>query len=135
MNAIEFVKIVEARLGWMPPSSHNVRMGHTRYVAEAAKVKRKAATKPDLYTWDNLLLAVELLVRERQPRTPVGVFAHVERALAMAVEVEDDLETAIRDATAYEVQRGDPDGWETRFARAVGHYRSLALAEWKESIK
>lgn len=129
-NAIDFVRLVETRLGWVPPHT-----GFNRYVAEAAKVKRKVATNPDLYTWRNLQLAVELLAREKQPRSPLGVFAHVPRAEEKAVESEDDLELAIREATAYEQGRGDPHGWVTRFARATGTYRAQALTEWKESAR
>lgn len=131
MNATEFCKVVENRLGWAPPAGP----GWKQYSPEAAKVKRKVATNPSLYSWDNLLLAVELLVREKKSRSPLGVFAHVERALDLALDKDDDIEVLIREAVAYEQHRGDPDGWVTRFARATGGYRALALAEWRESVK
>lgn len=130
MNAVKFVQLVEGRLGWLPPTQ-----GPRRYVTEAAKVKRKIATNVDLFTWYNLELAVELLVREKQSRSPIGVFAHVERAVYEGVESETDVELEIRKATAYEQERGDPAGWSTRFARAVGAYRAEALREWRESVR
>lgn len=132
MTPTDYCKIVENRLGWAPPATGPA---WRRYTTEAAKVKRKIATDPSKYTWENLLLAVELLVRERQSRTPIGVFAHVDRALDLALDKEDDLELLIREAVEYETHRGDPQGWVTRFARAVGGYRRLVLDEWRESVK
>lgn len=129
-NASEFCKLVENRLGWAPPA--NVRP-YQRYMREANKVMTRVETNPALYTWENLALAVELLARERTARTPVGVFAHVERALEMRRDPEDDIETRIREVVAYETERGDPDGWVVRFARAEGPYRAEALDEWKQS--
>jgi hypothetical protein len=130
-NATEFCKAVEARLGWVAPNLP----AYARYRVEAAKVKRKIETNPDLYTWRNLELAIELLSRERKSRNPMGVFAHVERAVEMAVEPEADIETQIREAIRYETPRGDPAGWVARLTRAVGHYRSQALREWQESVR
>lgn len=132
MSPTAFVQLVENKLGWQPPAT---AVHYKRYQAEAAKVKRKIATNPELFTWRNLQLAVELLWRERQSRTPIGVFAHVERAVQMAAEDEVDVEVEIRKATLFEEMRGDPAGWVTRFARAVGPYRAEALAEWRESVR
>jgi hypothetical protein len=131
VNATEFCKLVENRLGWAPPAGAPYR----QYRVEAAKVKRKIATDPDLYTWDNLKLAVALLAREKQPRTPMGVFAHVDRALDLALDKDHDVEHEIRQVVAYESALGDPAGWVTRFARATGQYREMALNEWKESVR
>lgn len=129
-TATEFCQLVENKLGWAPP-------GHLpafrRYQIEAAKVKRKIATNPGLFTWRNLELAVELLWRERQPRTPIGVFAHVERAVEKAVVSEEAVELQIREALKIEEHRGDPDGWVTRFARATGAFRREAFEEWRAS--
>lgn len=129
MNATEFCKLVESRLGWLPPAGQ----GWKRYSAMAGRVNRKIATNPALYTMENLQLAVELLAKERLPRNPLGVFAHVPRAVAMSIEDEADVEQGIRVATAIEQGKGDPDGWVTRFARAVGPYRLQALNEWRAS--
>lgn len=131
MTPTAFCQLVENTLGWAPPPGPAFRA----YRAEAAKVKRKQATNPDLYTWDNLRLAVALLAREKKARTPWGVFAHVERALDLALDADDDLETQIREAIAYETRRGDPAGWVPRFARATGGYRDQALREWREAAR
>lgn len=127
MTPSEYCRIVENRLGWVPPSGPEWK----RYIAEAGKVTRKIRTNPELYTWKNLLLAVELLVREKEPRTPVGVFAHVERAVGMAREDDSDIETKIREALKFETRRGDPHGWVVRFARAHGAWRTEAYREWE----
>lgn len=132
MNAVDFCRLVEARLGWEAPTG---KRSYQAYTAEAGKVKRRIATQPSLYTWENLLLAVELCARKKMPRTPIGVFAHVEQALELARESDSDIEQQIREAIAYEVKRGDPAGWATRFSRTANHYRKLALIEWRESVR
>jgi hypothetical protein len=132
MNATEYCLVVENRLGWVPPQTKPI---WAKYQAEAGKVKRKIATNPELYTWENLLLAVELLVRERQPRTPIGVFAHVERALDLALDKATDVEAEIQEIVAYESGLGDPAGWVVRFARAQGGYRQLLVDEWKQAVR
>ena len=130
-NATEFCKAVEARLGWLAPEGP----AYQRYRIEVGKVNRKIATNPTLYTWRNLELAIELLSREKKSRNPMGVFAHVERAVELAVEPESDIETQIREAIRHETHRGDPAGWVTRLNRAMGHYRVEALREWRESVR
>lgn len=131
MTPTAFCQLVENRLGWSPPPGGPA---YRRYVVEAAKVKRKIASNPELYTWAALELAVELLARERLPRTPIGVFSHVERALTMARLPETDLEEQIRSAMRYEGLRGDPGGWVTRFTRATGPYRAEVLDEWRRAV-
>lgn len=131
MSATAFIKLVEERLGWEAPPGP----AHLRYRAEVGKVNRRVAEDPFLYTWDNLHLAVALLAKEKKPRTPLGVFAHVQRALDLAMDRETDVEAEIRKAVAYETELGDPAGWVVRFARAVGGYRAEALQEWRESVR
>lgn len=131
MTPTDFCRIVEARLGWEAPRGPEFR----RYNVEAAKVARKISTNPSLYTWDNLLAAVALLARERQSRTPVGVFAHVDRALDLALDPEHDVEEEIRQVIAYETSLGDPEGWVVRLSRATGQYRRMALDEWKQAVR
>jgi hypothetical protein len=131
-NATQFVHLVESRLGWSP----RVGTSHWRAVSiEAHRVKAKVETDPTLYTWENLALAVELLAKEKKPRTPLGVFAHVQRALDLAMDHEDDVEAEIREVMKFEVMRGDPQGWAVRFARADGGYRRMLLREWQESAR
>lgn len=131
MTPTEFCKLVEAHLGWEAPAG----APHQRYRAEASKVKKKIATNPDLYTWHNLQLAVALLRREKKPRSPVGVFSHVNRALDLSLDRDTDVEEQIRKVVAYETALGDPAGWAVRFARATGAYRAEALAEWREAAR
>lgn len=131
-SATQFVYLVENRLGWSPT------VGGSRWRAvsiEAGRVNAKVKTDPTLYTWANLALAVELLVKEKKPRSPLGVFAHVQRALDMAMDHEDDIEEEIREVMKFEVMRGDPQGWAVRFARADGGYRRMLLREWQESVR
>lgn len=131
MNAVDFCKLVETSLGWEAPDAPLWK----RYLVEAGKVNKKVATNPALYTWDNLILAVELLRRERKARSPLGVFSHVERALDLALDAEHDVEEQIRRVVTLEVSLGDPSGWAGRFSRATGHYRRLALDEWRSSVR
>lgn len=130
MNATQFCELVENRLGWQVKGER-----WRGLMAEAGKVKRKIASNPSLYTWENLRLTVELLAKEKKPRTPVGVFAHVERALDLALDQEDDTETQIREVMKFETMRGDPQGWAVRFARADGPFREILLGEWRESAR
>lgn len=129
MSATQFVVMVENYLGWRPKGE-----GPTWKLERkaAAQVKRMIATNPELFTWDNLRIAIALLRREKRAATPLGVFFHVERALEVVADEESDLEMDIRDAMTIEAGRGDPDGWVERFSRAVGIYRGEALAEWQE---
>lgn len=132
MNATEFCQLVENRLGWEPPQG---LPSWNRYRVAAAQVNTKVASNPSLFTWENLSLAVELLVREKQSRSPVGVFAHVDRALDLALDPEEDLDEEIRKVVAYETLLGDPAGWASRLTRAQGTFRREALTEWKEAVR
>lgn len=132
MNAVEFCAMVEGRLGWEMPQDR------PRWLVlrqEAGKVLKRQAEDPTRYTWDNLVLAVNLLAREKKSRTPTGVFAHVDRALDLALDTETDVEAEIRQVVAYETKMGDPLGWAVRFARADGYYRRLLLIEWREGVR
>lgn len=129
MNAIEFCKHVEAQLGWEAPAGADRR----RYIPEAGKVKRRITTDPERFTWENLLLAVELLRKEKKSRSPIGVFEHVDRALDLALDTEVDVEADIREATRAEAAKGDPDDWVVRFSRATGEFRRRALDEYRRA--
>jgi len=133
MNATEFCELVERRLGWEVPVRNGARW--KGLVVEAHKVNQRRYMDIDLYTWENLQLAVELLAREKKSRSPMGVFSHVQRALDLALDVEPDIEEEIRVVMRYETQRGDPEGWVTRFARADGHHRKVLLDAWREAVR
>jgi hypothetical protein len=129
MTPTAFCQMVENRLGWSPPDGVPWR----RYQAEAAKVKRKINTNPDLFTWRNLTLAVEFCAREHLERTPVGVFSYVQPALEAAVEETTDLEDQIMQAVRVELAKGDPDSWVGVLTRAQGRFRVEMLQEWQRS--
>lgn len=129
-NATQFCELVEQELGWENPNALAVQSWKV-YGAEAAKVKREIAKNADLFTWRNLMLAVELLKNERECRTPVGVFSHVERAVEMATAPVTDLESDVQNAIAFERHRGDPDGWVGRFVRSAIGYQPQLLREWR----
>lgn len=123
-NARSYIRLVENRLGWAPFNRFSPR-------SVVISVLKKQDTNPELYTWDNLRVAVELLAREHESRSPLGVFHHVERALKLAREDDSDLEKNIQRALQTERHRGDPDGWVVRFARTTGWYRTEAYKEWQ----
>lgn len=127
MTPTAFCELVENRLGWQAPDDVPWR----RYRVEAAKVKRKIAQAPDLYTWRNLQLAVEFCRRQQLERTPVGVMAYVQPALEAAAEEDTDLEKQIYMAVRVELAKGDPEGWVGRLTRAQGQYRAEAFREWQ----
>lgn len=129
-NATIFCELVESRLGWEVPG---VRW--RGLVIEANKVNTRRAEDTALYTWENLALAVELLAREKKSRSPIGVFAHVQRALDLALDTEVDVEEEIRTVMRYETALGDPQGWVVRFARATGHHRKVLLDAWRQAVK
>lgn len=129
-TATEFVTAVENTLGWEPPESQ------PRWKAvqvEAAKVNRKIATNPALFTWANLQLALELLRRERKEvKSPAAVLWHVERALAQAAveEQTDDLDEQVQKAVTEAMEAGAYE-WVERLVRSRGDGRSEALRAWR----
>jgi hypothetical protein len=130
----EFILYVENTLGWAPPENQERWVS---YGIEARKLKRKMATNPDLYTLDNLVLAVALLRHERKPvRSPVAVCSHVERAikLAAAPETTSDLAGKIHQAIIEAFTAGDTT-WVERLAAAHGTARRETLNAWREHQK
>lgn len=119
-----FMLMVQNRLGWVPTNDFALE-------ATEKKVAARMAEQPVTYNLRNLTLAVELLAREKETRSPLGVFAHVPRALSLARETESDIETLIHEAVRTELALGDPDGWVVRFARAIGPYRADVYDEWR----
>jgi hypothetical protein len=130
-NAVEFVQAVENMLGWVPKEPR-----WKTYVTEAGKVKKKIATDPDLYTFENLGLALALLQHERKSvDSPAGVLFHVERASKMGEvaaptdDVDDDIDVLIERLSV----EGDPDGWVQRLVRASGAGRELVMDEYRRT--
>lgn len=130
MTPTTFCQLVETRLGWSPPRPE--LPSWRRYMSEAAKVKRKVAADPVRYTWHNLQLAVELLVREKTSRTPIGVFAYVDRALARSAIPDEQIDGQIAEAIQLETAVGDPHDWVGLLTRARGRFRLEVLTRWQE---
>lgn len=126
MTPTAYIVHVENTLGWEAPVGEEWQ----RYQREARNVILRQETNPELYTWRNLMLATEYLRRRKTSRSPLGVFAYVELALAEAPVDDTELETNIRTAVARELRAGDILGWAARFARATGSYRGQAYAEY-----
>lgn len=133
MTPTDFVRACEQRLGWENPTDH--LPSWKRYQSTVKRVRARMAEDPSLYTVHNLMLAVALLEKEKKPRTPLGVFAHVQRALDLALDHEPDVEAQIREAIAYETRLGDPSGWVGRLVRAQGAYRAEVLQDWREAVR
>lgn len=132
-----YVEYVENTLGWAPDTSKVERW--KAILIEASKVKRKIATDPSLYTWENLALTVEWLrQRHEEVRTPTSVLWRVEAALkdtatAKVPVVAADVAEQIREAVIWEQTTAAPgfQGWVSRLTRAAGTGREGVLAEWR----
>lgn len=134
-NATEFVRLVENVLGWVPVHKDAAQEWRT-YAMEAGKLKRKIATAPHLYTWDNLVLAVEFLRRKKEtPKSPTAVCWAVERALAAAAAPRNntEIEELLGFALEQEFGNREPgwDDWVGRLTRATGPARMDVYEAWK----
>lgn len=133
-----FVEYVEGALGWAPPETTKTPRWKA-ILNEASKVKRKQATDPTLYTWQNLALTVEWLrARKEVIKTPTSIFWRVEDALrdsATPVTPKPVLEIsqAVQQAVEAEQARRAPgwQGWVGRLTRAQGAGRQDTYDEWK----
>lgn len=135
-NVTDFVVLVENRLGWMPVVDDKTPLHKARGV-EVAKLKRKIAEKPELFTWKNLLLAVEYCSRKQiRVASPAAVCWKVEKALKEIVPEQQMSPVAerIQKAIAWE-QQHQLVGWENwvgMLTRAGGVLRDELLIEWKQ---
>ena len=133
-NATELLQLIENTLGWTP----NVTETTPRWRAVAnmaGRINKKVKTNPQLYTWENLELAVNFLWKARQAvYSPMLVFSVVEQAVAekhhepprpLGVQVEDALRLE------YEIDDAQSHLWISRLSRAFGTYRADVLAEWR----
>lgn len=133
-----FVEYVEGALGWVPPETATTPRWKA-IINEAAKVKKKVATDPVLYTWENLALTVEWLRRRKEPiKTPTSVFWRVEAALRdsatpVVPERPTDIAVAVQQAIDREQAQRAPgwQGWVSRLTRAQGAGRQDTYNEWK----
>jgi hypothetical protein len=131
----DFVIHVENQLGWTPNESQPL---HKVRGIEVAKLKRKIAEKPTLYTWRNLLIAVEYCRRKQiRVASPVAVCWKVEKALkeigpeAPVSPVAERIQKAI--AWEHEHDLSGKDDWVSMLTRAAGDAREHVLADWKRA--
>jgi hypothetical protein len=131
----DFVCHVENALGWLPAGRRPIYLERSM---EVAKLKRKIATRPKLYTLANLMVTVEWLRRRHMAvSSPAAICWHAERALAEAevVEVPSDLDAPFNAALVTEMtctRRHDVD-WVARLTRSSGPARWETYQEWLEA--
>lgn len=127
------VRHIENALGWLPPADDTRPDWKIRSI-EAGKINRVIKKNKSLYTFDNLLLAVEYCRRKKiEVKAPVGVCYFVEQALAAAqvgapTNVQADIARALEEARA-----AGEDDWVRRLWRAQGaSAKAEALEGWRE---
>lgn len=131
---MDVVHLVEQTLGWAP-APDGKPLWKARAI-EAAKLKRKIATNPGLYSWHNLELAVEWCRRHKETvPSPVSICWRVERALreANAPRAPRPIGDLVDEAMELEMSRLESPGaheWVVRFTRATGDARLDVLDEW-----
>lgn len=131
-----FCEWVENELGWAVPSE-TPEIRRKALIAETAKVKRRIASMPGLYTWDNLALTVTWLKKKRKTTTPWGVLGWVQVALrdskTRAEQRPADIAVAISTAIATEqaTRRPGYEEWVRRLTRAQGAGRQAVYEEWE----
>jgi len=130
---LDFVIHCENVLGTSYPTNQPLWQGRA---LEAKKLKAKMVKNPQLYTWENLTLAVEYLRRRRQAvASPVVACWYVKPALGEAPTPEParPLGDLIDEALADE-QMQRLHGWQqwvSRLVRAQGDVRQEVYDEWR----
>lgn len=131
-NATEFVVHCENTLGYVPDETKELWKARS---IQAGRLNKAIKTKPQLYTWANLELAVEYLRRKRQPiKSPLFALYVVEDALRLARQEQDrPLGELIDEALHFERANSalTSHSWVDQLTRAVGKYRQDAYDEWK----
>lgn len=134
MNNVDLVQATENTLGWVPVQPGDVPLFRLRIV-EAAKLKRKRATRPTYYTEANFMLALKYCRQEHVCVSPVGVLSYVQAALerANAPQTFEDIEDGISAALTYEKEVQPPGyrQWIVRLTRASGTARRQVYEEWQ----
>lgn len=135
---VAFCEFVEGQLGWEPdPTKERWKA----LMTEAGKLKRKRATNPELYSWENLALTVEWLRRRHHVvSTPTSVCWKVEAALkasatpvtpVVVVDVAKEIVAAIEWEQTQD--RMGKAHWIHALTRAAGSGRADVLAEWRRA--
>lgn len=135
-NYMDFVILCENQLGWLPDTDK-----HPLFKAraiEVAKLKRKIAERPKLYTWPNLVRTVKYCQNKKiSVASPAAVCWKVESMLKEvgAQQVISDVGEKIQLAVAWEQQHnleGMAD-WVSQLTRTTGDIRKAVLAEWRKA--
>lgn len=136
-TATEFVVAVENTLGWAAEETPAKPLWKVRQV-EAGKINRKRKEDPELYSWENLEIALLWCRHNRvSVKAPIGVLYKVEKALAerpreeRARPVGELIDAAI--AHEMSTQQFGWQEWVTQLQRAQSTYREDALREWHQA--
>lgn len=136
-TATEFVLAVENMLGWAAEETPTKPLWKVRQI-EAGKVNRKRKEDPELYSWENLEIAMLWCLHNRTPvKSPLGVFYKVTKALAERPREERarPLGDLIDEAIAQEMgsQQIGWQEWVITLQRAGGPARAEVLQEWRNA--
>ncbi len=133
LKPTQFVLILENTLGL--PLDMSMPEWKARSI-QAGQVKKKIAKNPRLYSWDNLLVAVEWCrEHKKEIKQAAGIFHFVEQALKERADsgaLTDSLSRRVDAAIEREKSLGDPDGFVSRLTRASGPVRGEVLAELQQ---
>lgn len=133
MNLTQFVLDVENQLGYQPPPGQPLWRAR---VTDAAKLKRKIASKPQLYSDENLAAALEWCrINKIEVKSPLGVlnFVHLATTRTQVINARTTLDEQISEALGWERERGDvlSEIWIRRLTRAEGSARDAVYQEWQ----
>lgn len=111
---------------------------HKVYRIEAAKLRRKMATEPSLFTVKNLSLALEYCWRKRiSVHSPLGLCAYVREAITFAPEPDKTVDIMHERAKAIEWEQHHDDEysevWMGRLTRARGAGLIEVMSRWKHA--
>lgn len=132
-----FCTYVEGLLGWSPtkPNANPVTRAKA-FNREVGLVKAKIATRPDLYTWENLQLAADWCRKHYKALRPSSVLFKVEAAIeefcVRQPPRQTDLTIAVEAAIAHEqgTQREGWQDWIGQLVRSRGAGREAVYQEW-----
>jgi len=135
VNNLELVLLMENTLGLrFPPNSGPEWKGRRR---QAGILIKKRETDPQLYSEQNICLAIKWAAKHRKPiKSAVAVLSFIPAALKEQGQdgaATDPLSRRVQRAIAHEQALGDPDGWVATLTRCRGPVRGEVLAEWRQA--
>lgn len=132
-----FVTAVENTLGWAPPEGEvtEAKPLWKHRTIMAGRVNKAVAKDPNLYTWENLELAIEYCRRKKiEVKSPIGVLYKVKAALDLAnTTAVGDVSQQVQAAIDWELsnQRDGYHDWVGRLVRADGSARRDVVERWR----